>query len=151
MTSIHPAVRVGHVHLRVADLDRSIAFYRDGLGFNVIADGRPLGLEAAFLAAGDYHHHIGLNTWESAGGEPPPPGHTGLYPDRHELSAAIRRLLDHGYAIDHGTDHAATVSVYLEDPDGNGVELYYDRPREAWFDADGRPILQAERIPVESI
>jgi catechol 2,3-dioxygenase len=157
MASIHPAVRVGHVHLRVADLDRSIAFYRDGLGFNVIADGRPLGLEAAFLAAGDYHHHIGLNTWESAGGEPPPPGHTGLYhvafvyPDRHELSAAIRRLLDHGYAIDHGTDHAATVSVYLEDPDGNGVELYYDRPREAWFDADGRPILQAERIPVESI
>ena len=157
MTSIHPAVRIGHVHLRVADLDRSIAFYRDGLGFNVIADGRPLGFEAAFLAAGDYHHHIGLNTWESAGGEPPPPGHTGLYhvafvyPDRHELSAAIRRLLDHGYAIDHGTDHAATVSVYLEDPDGNGVELYYDRPREAWFDDEGRPILQAERIPVESI
>ncbi len=157
MTSIHPAVRVGHVHLRVADLDRSIAFYRDGLGFNLIADGRPLGLEAAFLAAGDYHHHIGLNTWESAGGEPPPPGHTGLYhvafvyPDRHELSAAIRRLLDHGYAIDHGTDHAATVSVYLEDPDGNGVELYYDRPREAWFDDEGRPIMQAERIPVESI
>ena len=152
MNSIHPAVRVGHVHLRVADLDRSIAFYRDGLGFNVIADGRPLGLEAAFLAAGDYHHHIGLNTWESAGGEPPPPGHTGLYhvafvyPDRHELSAAIRRLIDHGYEIDHGTDHAATVSVYLEDPDGNGVELYYDRPREAWFDDDGRPILQAERF-----
>jgi catechol 2,3-dioxygenase len=157
MTSIHPAVRVGHVHLRVADLDRSIAFYRDGLGFNVIADGRPLGLEAAFLAAGDYHHHIGLNTWESAGGEPPPPGHTGLYhvafvyPDRHELSAAIRRLLDHGYVIDHGTDHAATVSVYLEDPDGNGVELDYDRPREAWFDDEGRPIMQADRIPVESI
>ncbi len=157
MTSIHPAVRVGHIHLRVADLERSIAFYRDGLGFNLIADGRELGLDAAFLAAGDYHHHIGLNTWESAGGEPPPPGHTGLYhvafvyPDRQELSAAIRRLLDHGHEIDHGTDHAATVSVYLEDPDGNGVELYYDRPREAWFDEAGRPILQAERIPVESI
>jgi catechol 2,3-dioxygenase len=157
MNSIHPAVRVGHIHLRVADLDRSIAFYRDGLGFNLIADGRAIGLDAAFLAAGDYHHHIGLNTWQSAGGEPPPPGHTGLYhvafvyPDRHELSSAIRRLLEHGYAIDHGTDHAATVSVYLEDPDGNGVELYYDRPREAWFDDEGRPILQAERIPVESI
>ena len=78
MTSIHPAVRVGHVHLRVADLDRSIAFYRDGLGFNLIADGRADGIAAAFLAAGDYHHHIGLNTWDSEGGEPPPPGHTGL-------------------------------------------------------------------------
>jgi catechol 2,3-dioxygenase len=157
MTSIHPAVRVGHIHLRVADLDRSIAFYRDGLGFNLIADGRAHGIDAAFLAAGDYHHHIGLNTWESAGGEPPPPGHTGLYhvafvyPDRGELSRAIRRLLEQGYEIDHGTDHAATVSVYLEDPDRNGVELYYDRPREAWFDGDGRPILKAERIPVESI
>jgi catechol 2,3-dioxygenase len=155
--AIHPAVRVGHVHLKVADLDRSIAFYRDGLGFPVIADGRPLGLQAAFLAAGDYHHHIGLNTWESAGGEPPPPGHTGLYhvafvyPDRHELAKAVRRLQDHGYTVDHASDHAATVSVYLEDPDGNGVELYYDRPREAWFDGDGRPILKADRIPLDSL
>jgi catechol 2,3-dioxygenase len=154
--TIHPAVRVGHVHLKVADLDRSLAFYRDGLGFNVIADGRPH-LEAAFLAAGDYHHHIGLNTWESAGGAPPPPGHTGLYhvafvyPDRNELAAAARRLLDHGYAIDHASDHAATVSIYLEDPDGNGVELYYDRPREAWFDDAGRPILKADRIALEDI
>jgi catechol 2,3-dioxygenase len=155
--AIHPAVRVGHVHLKVADLDRSIAFYRDGLGFPVIADGRPLGLQAAFLAAGDYHHHIGLNTWESADGEPPPPGHTGLYhvafvyPDRHELAKAVRRLQDHGYAVDHASDHAATVSVYLEDPDGNGVELYYDRPREAWFDGDGRPILKADRIPLHGL
>ena len=155
--AIHPAVRVGHVHLKVADLDRSLAFYRDGLGFAVIADGRPLGLQAAFLAAGDYHHHIGLNTWESNGGEPPPPGHTGLYhvafvfPDRHELARAARRLLQHGYEIDHATDHAATVSVYLNDPDGNGVELYYDRPREAWFDADGRPILKADRIPLDAL
>jgi catechol 2,3-dioxygenase len=155
--AIHPAVRVGHIHLKVADLDRSLAFYRDGLGFNLIADGRPLGLQAAFLAAGDYHHHIGLNTWESAGGAPPPPGHTGLYhvafvyPDRHELAAAAGRLLDHGFAIDHASDHAATVSIYLEDPDGNGVELYYDRPREAWFDDAGRPILKADRIAIEDI
>ena len=99
---IHPAVRVGHVHLKVADLDRSLAFYRDALGLNLTADGRPAGLDAAFLAAGDYHHHIGINTWESAGATPPPPGHTGLYhvafvyPDRRELGKAVQRLLDHG-------------------------------------------------------
>jgi catechol 2,3-dioxygenase len=154
---IHPAVRVGHVHLNVADLERALAFYRDGLGFGVVADGRQVGLDAAFLAAGDYHHHVGLNTWESAGGTPPPPGHTGLYhvafnyPDRRELARAIRRLRDHGYAIDHATDHGATVSVYLDDPDGIGIELYYDRPRETWFDADGRPILKAERIELAAI
>jgi catechol 2,3-dioxygenase len=157
MAPIHPAVRVGHVHLRVADLERSLAFYRDGLGFGVVADGRAIGLDAAFLAAGDYHHHIGLNTWESAGASPPPPGHTGLYhvafvyPDRRELARAIQRLRDHGYAIDHATDHGASVSVYLEDPDGNGVELYYDRPREAWFDENGDPILKADRIPLDDI
>jgi catechol 2,3-dioxygenase len=157
MTPIHPAVRVGHVHLKVADLERAIAFYRDGIGLGVVADGRPVGLDAAFLAAGDYHHHVGLNTWESGGGTPPPPGHTGLYhvafvyPDRRELARAIDRLREHGYAIDHATDHGATVSVYLDDPDGNGVELYYDRPRDAWVDGDGRPILKADRIPVESI
>jgi catechol 2,3-dioxygenase len=147
-------VRIGHVHLKVADLDRALAFYCGVLGFEVT---QRLSSGAAFIAAGDYHHHIGLNTWGSAGGEPPPPGSTGLYhvafvyPGRRELASAIRRLVDHGYEIDHGTDHAATVSVYLEDPDGNGVELYYDRPREAWFDDKGRPILQAERIPIESI
>jgi catechol 2,3-dioxygenase len=152
MTAIHPAVRVGHVHLRVADLDRSIAFYRDALGFGVVADGRTAGLQAAFLAAGDYHHHIGLNTWESAGASPPPPGHTGLYhvaflyPDRRELGRAVRRLLDCGHPPHGATDHGATVSVYLDDPDGNGVELYYDRPRADWFDAAGRPILKAERF-----
>jgi catechol 2,3-dioxygenase len=157
MTPIHPAVRVGHVHLRVAELDRAIAFYRDGLGFGVVADGRPLGLQAAFLAAGDYHHHVGLNTWESAGAEPPPPGHTGLYhvafvyPDRRELVRAVERLQEHGYAIDHATDHGGTVSVYLDDPDGNGIELYYDRPRETWFDDAGNPILKADRIALDEI
>jgi catechol 2,3-dioxygenase len=149
---IHPAARIGHVHLKVADLDRALAFYRDALGLGVTADGRAVGLEAAFLAAGDYHHHVGLNTWDSAGATPPPPGHTGLYhvafvyPDRRELARAVRRLCDHGHPIDHGTDHGATVSVYLSDPDGNGVELYYDRPRADWFDGDGRPVLKAERF-----
>ena len=150
--AIHPAVPVGHVHLRVADLDRAISFYSGLLGFNVKADGREMGLDAAFLAAGDYHHHVGLNTWESAGGAPPPSGHTGLYhvaflyPDRRELARAVRRLLDHDYPIEHATDHGGTVSVYLSDPDGNGVELYYDRPRANWFDAEGRPILKAEHF-----
>jgi catechol 2,3-dioxygenase len=149
---IHPAVRIGHLHLRVADLDRSISFYRDTLGFKLVADGRHAGTDAAFLAAGDYHHHLGLNTWDSAGGTPPPPGHTGLYhvallyPDRRELAAAVERLLGHGHPIDHATDHGATVSVYLADPDSNGIELYYDRPRHEWFDEHGRPILKAERL-----
>jgi catechol 2,3-dioxygenase len=150
---IHPAVRVGHVHLRVADLDRATAFYREALGFAVTADARSaIGLPMVFLAAGDYHHHIGLNTLESGGATPPPFGHTGLYhvafvyPDRRELGRAVRRLLDHGMEIDHGTDHGATVSVYLADPDGNGIELYYDRPRSGWTDADGRPVLRAERF-----
>ncbi|HVD55811.1 MAG TPA: VOC family protein [Thermoleophilaceae bacterium] len=150
--AIHPAVRVGHVHLRVSDLDRAIGFYRDALGLGVTADGREAGLDAAFLAAGDYHHHVGLNTWESAGGTPPPPGHTGLYhvafvyPDRRELGHAVRRLLDHGWPVDHATDHGGTVSVYLSDPDGNGVELYYDRPRSDWFDAHGRPVLKNDHF-----
>jgi catechol 2,3-dioxygenase len=149
---IHPAVRVGHVHLKVADLDRAIAFYRDVLGFGVTADAREIGHSAAFLAAGDYHSHVALSTLDTADATPPPPGHTGLYhvafryPDRAELARAVRRLDDNGWRIDHATDHAATVSVYTADPDGNGIELYYDRPREAWFDADGRPILQLERF-----
>ena len=149
---IHPAVRVGHVHLRVADLDRAIAFYRDALGFAVTADARAAGLQMVLLAAGDYHHHVGLNTWDSLGASPPPAGHTGLYhvafvyPDRRELGAAVRRLIEHDHPVDHGTDHGGTVSVYLSDPDGNGIELYYDRPRAEWFDADGRPVLKNERF-----
>jgi catechol 2,3-dioxygenase len=148
---IHPAVRVGHVHLRVADLDRALAFYRDGLGLGVTADAREVGLDMVLLAAGDYHHHVGLNTWGVEDG-PPPPGHTGLYhaafvyPDRRELGRAVRRLLDRGHPIDHATDHGGTVSVYLSDPDGNGLELYYDRPRAEWFDPDGRPVLKNERF-----
>jgi catechol 2,3-dioxygenase len=138
-SELHPAVRIGHVHLRVADLDRDTCFYRDVLGFEVTAYGSDFGLpEAAFLAAGDYHHHTGLNTWQSQGGTPPPEGHTGLYhfailyPDRRELARAVERLLEHGYPMGGAEDHGATISVYLRDPDANGNELYYDRPREEW-------------------
>lgn len=140
------------MHLRVADLDRALGFYRDALGFAVSADAREYGLPMVLLAAGDYHHHIGLNTFDSAGGAPPPPGHAGLYhvaflyPDRRELGRAVRRLLDHDRPIDHATDHGGTVSVYLDDPDGNGVELCYDRPRADWFDGTGRPILKNDRF-----
>src|SRR4051794_4385821 len=155
--SAHPAVRVGHVHLRVSDLDRAIAFYADALGFHVVADAREHGIELVLIAAGDYHHHVALNTWHSAGGAPPPPGHTGLehvaflYPDRAELARAARRLRDGGYAISHGVDHGGAVAVYLADPDGNGIELSYDRPYEAWWDADGRPVLRNDRIDLDAL
>ena len=145
---IHPAVRVGHVHLHVSDLDRALAFYTEGLGFKLTADARSaIGMPMAFVAAGDYHHHVGLNTFKPAGLY-----HVAFnYPDRRELVNAVRRLQERGYAIDHATDHHGTVSVYLDDPDGNGIELYYDRPRTAWMDADGRPILKADRIPLDAI
>jgi catechol 2,3-dioxygenase len=154
MTSpkLHPDVRIGHVHLRVADLGRAITFYRDALGFTVTAYGPDFGLQAAFLAAGDYHHHIALNTWMSKGGTPPPDGHTGLhhvaivYPDRWELARAVQSLLDSGYPLDEAEDHGGTVSVYLRDPDGHGLELYYDRPRDAWFDPQGNLIIKADRF-----
>lgn len=139
---IHPEVRVGHVHLRVSDLERAIAFYRDILGFEVQ---QHFGSAAAFLGAGGYHHHVGLNVWESRGGTPPPSGHTGLYhvaflfPDRGSLGAAIARVLDAGVPLDGAADHGVSEAVYLRDPDGNGIELYRDRPREDWpRDADGR-------------
>src|SRR3954465_1295025 len=149
---IHPAVRIGHVHLRVADLDRAIAFYRDGLGSSVAADPRPTGNPIVPPAPGAYPPHIALNTLESAGGAPPPSGHTGLYhvaflyPDRRELAKAVKRLVDHCYPIDHGTDHGGTLAVYLDDPDGNGVELSSDRPRSPWLHPDGRPVVRADRF-----
>jgi catechol 2,3-dioxygenase len=138
------------VHLRVSDLDRATAFYRDVLGFSVVADGRPAGLQAVFLAAGDYHHHIALNSWSSEAGTPPPEGHTGLhhlailYPHRDALGDAVRRLSAQGYRIDDARDHGCSVAVYLRDPDCNGLELYYDRPRAEWYDLSGRPILKNE-------
>ncbi len=148
--AIDSGVRIGHVNLRVSDLPRAVAFYRDVLGFQVTGDASPAGIPIATLSASDYHHHIALNTFRSAGGTPPPAGHTGLhhvailYPGRRELAAAVRRIVAHGYPIDAGEDHAATISVYLRDPDGNGLELYYDQPREQWRDADGAPVMRAE-------
>ena len=133
--SIDAAVRIGHVHLKVADLDRAIAFYHGVLGFDVI---QRLGNQAAFLSAGGYHHHIGLNTWESRGGTAPAPGHTGLYhvailyPDRSTLADALRRLVDAGIRLEGAADHGVSEALYLTDPDGNGVELYRDRPEEEW-------------------
>ena len=146
--ALHPDVRIGHVHLRVADLDRATNFYREVLGFNLVVDAVPFGLPMRLLAAGSYHHHIALNTFMSKDGTPPPAGHTGLhhfallYPNRREFVLAVQRLFDHNYSVEDGRDHGATVSVYLQDPDGNGIELYYDLPHEAWFDAQGNPILK---------
>jgi catechol 2,3-dioxygenase len=132
---LHPQVRIGHVHLKVADLERAIAFYRDVLGFELT---QRYGSQAAFLSAGDYHHHIGLNTWESSRGSPPPPGTTGLYhlailyPTRAELADALRRLVEAGIPLEGASDHGVSEALYLRDPDGNGVELYWDRPKEEW-------------------
>lgn len=136
-----PETRVGHVHLKVADLDRAIAFYSDVLGFELM---QRYGPQAAFLGAGGYHHHIGLNTWESAGSTPPPPGHSGLYhsaflyPDRASLGRVLARVIAAGIPLDGAADHGVSEAIYLRDPDGNGVELYRDRPPEEWpLDADG--------------
>lgn len=133
--SIDPRVGIGHVHLKVADIDRSLAFWSGVLGFEVQ---QRAGDEAAFVSAGGYHHHIALNTWESKGGSPPPRGTTGLYhvavlyPDRKTLAEALRRVLDAGIPLAGATDHGVSEAIYLSDPDGNGVELYRDRPREEW-------------------
>lgn len=126
---------IGHVHLKVSDIDRAVAFYGDVLGFELR---QRVGHQAAFMAADGYHHHIGLNTWESAGGPPPPRGTTGLYhlailyPTRADLGRALRRLVEHGVGLDGASDHGVSQALYLHDPDGNGIELYWDRPREEW-------------------
>jgi catechol 2,3-dioxygenase len=140
----HPDTRVGHIHLKVSDLERSIAYYRDVLGFDLKLR---YGKQAAFLAAGDYHHHIGLNTWESAGGTAPAARSTGmyhvafLYPNRAALGAAIRSVLANGGALDGAADHGVSEAVYLRDPDGNGIELYRDRPFAEWpRDASGEHV-----------
>lgn len=150
-TSIDPRVDVGHVHLKVSDLERSIRFYADALGFDLI---QRYGTQAAFLSAGGYHHHVGLNTWESRGGPPPARGTTGLfhvafrYPDRASLADALRRLTEHGVSLDGASDHGVSEALYLHDPDGNGIELYWDRPREAW-PRDERGELRMVTLPLD--
>lgn len=134
-TPIDPGVRIGHVHLKVADLERALAFYVGVLGFEIT---QRYGRQAAFVSAGGYHHHIALNTWESRGGSPPAPGTTGLYhvailcPTRATLADALRRVLAAGIRLDGASDHGVSEALYLRDPDENGIELYWDRPRELW-------------------
>jgi catechol 2,3-dioxygenase len=134
-TPIDSRVDIGHVHLKVSDLERSLAFYCGALGFELM---QRLGDSAAFISAGGYHHHIGLNTWESRGGGPPPPGTTGLYhfairyPDRRSLADAVQRLRQAGVTLDGASDHGVSEALYLRDPDGNGIELYCDRPPNMW-------------------
>ncbi|WP_088259907.1 VOC family protein [Fimbriiglobus ruber] len=133
--SIDPGVRIGHVHLKVADLERALRFYCGVLGFQIT---QRYGAQAAFVSAGGYHHHIGLNTWESRGGSPPPPGSTGLYhtailyPTKKALAVALRRVLEAGVPLDGASDHGVSEALYLRDPDDNGVELYWDRPQVQW-------------------
>lgn len=153
--NLDPQVRVGHVHLKVSELGRAIAFYRDVLGFTVT---QRFGTQAAFLSAGGYHHHVGLNTWESAGGAAPPPGSTGLfhaaflYPTRAALAQALRRLLAAGVPLDGAADHGVSEALYLRDPDGNGLELYRDRPEAEWpRDAQGHLAMFTAPLDLEDL
>jgi catechol 2,3-dioxygenase len=152
---VNPEVRIGHVHLKVADLDRALGFYCGVLGFELM---QRFGSGAAFISAGGYHHHIGLNTWESLGGAPPPPGSTGLYhlailyPTRAELAGALRRLEAAKIALDGASDHGVSEALYLRDPDQNGVELYWDRPRAEWpRDARGGVAMYTRRLDLQGL
>lgn len=152
---IDPGTRIGHVHLKVADIERSLAFYCGVLGFEVM---ERWGGQAAFISAGGYHHHIGMNTWESAGGKPPPHGSTGLYhvailyPSRAALGDALRRLIDAGITLDGASDHGVSEALYLRDPDQNGIELYRDRPPEEWpRAADGSLAMTSVRLDLEAL
>jgi catechol 2,3-dioxygenase len=153
--SIDPRVDIGHVHLKVSDIDRALAFYRDVLGFDVT---QRYGDAAAFLSAGGYHHHLGLNTWESRGGPPPPRGATGLYhvairyPDRASLADALRRLVDNRIPLTGATDHGVSEALYLRDPDDNGIELYRDRPVEDWpRTADGELAMVSDPLDLDAL
>ena len=153
--AIDPGVRIGHVHLKVADLDRALKFYHGILGLELT---QRFGKQAAFLSAGGYHHHIGLNTWESQGGRPPAPGSTGLYhlailyPTRAALADALRRLIAAGIELDGAADHGVSEALYLRDPDNNGVELYWDRPKEQWpLDAEGNLSMYTRPLDLEEL
>jgi len=152
---VDPGVRIGHVHLKVADLDRALAFYCGVLGFELM---QRYGTQAAFVSAGGYHHHIGLNTWESRGGSPPPPGTTGLYhvailyPTRAALADALRRLNEAGIPLQGASDHGVSEALYLSDPDGNGIELYWDRPEAQWpRSPTGELEMHTQRLDLESL
>lgn len=153
--TIHPHTRIGHVHLTVSDLDRALRFYRDVLGFEVTTT---YGRDAVFLSAGGYHHHIGLNTWAGHGAPRPAPRTTGLYhfailyPDRNSLAAAVRRLLEHGVPLEGASDHGVSEAIYLRDPDGNGVELYRDRPENEWpRTPDGMLVMHTRPLDLEKL
>ena len=154
---IDAGVDIGHVHLKVADIDRALAFYCGVLGFELM---QRYGNQAAFISAGGYHHHIGLNTWESRGGTPPPPGHTGLfhvairYPTRKALAEALIRVAEAGIPLTGASDHGVSEAIYLHDPDDNGVELYWDRPRDQWpaaLTAGDRVNMYTERLDLEDL
>jgi catechol 2,3-dioxygenase len=153
--TIPPATRIGHVHLKVSDLQRSLAFYRDLLGFELIT---MYGQDAAFISAGGYHHHIGLNTWHSKGQAPGPRSYPGLYhtailyPTRRDLAVALQRLIDADYPLTGASDHGVSEAIYLDDPDRNGVELYWDRPREQWPTLeDGSITMFTRALDVEGL
>ena len=153
--AIHPDVRIGHVHLKVADVERALEFYCGVLGFQLT---QRYGPQAAFVSAGGYHHHIGLNSWESAGGKPPPPRATGLYhvailyPNRAELAKALKRLVDNNVPLEGAADHGVSEALYLSDPDGNGLELYWDRPRNQWpFDAKGELMMVTKPLDTRAL
>lgn len=155
MTAIDPRVDIGHVHLRVADLERALGFWHGVLGFEIT---QQMGNSAAFLSAGGYHHHIALNTWESRGGSPPAPGTTGLYhaairyPDRAALAIAFRRVLDAGLRLDGASDHGVSEALYLHDPDANGVELYWDRPEGEWpRDTSGALVMMSAPLDLDAL
>ena len=153
--AIDPRVGIGHVHLKVADLERALGFYRDVLGFELT---QRMGAQAAFLSAGGYHHHIGLNTWESQGGAPAPYGATGLYhfailyPTRRSLADALRRLVTARYPLDGASDHGVSEALYLRDPDKNGLELYWDRPRDQWpRDSRGNLAMVTQHLDLDNL
>jgi catechol 2,3-dioxygenase len=152
---VDPGVRMGHVHLKVADLDRALAFYRDVLGFEIT---QRMGSQVAFMSAGGYHHHIALNTWESRGGRPPAPGTTGLYhiallyPTRAALAGALRRLIEANIPLEGASDHGVSEALYLRDPDDNGVELYWDRPQEQWpRTLEGELAMYTRRLDLDDL